>query len=88
MNIKRSSLELIGNTPLLELSHLEKEFNLKAKLLGKLEYLNLTGSVKDRIAKAMIEVAARMGRDPTPVWLQNLMGGPCGSGCIAPRLKN
>ncbi|MBQ3418929.1 MAG: cysteine synthase A [Erysipelotrichaceae bacterium] len=61
MNIKRSSLELIGNTPLLELSHLEKEFNLKAKLLGKLEYLNLTGSVKDRIAKAMIEDAEEKG---------------------------
>lgn len=61
MNIKRSSLELIGNTPLLELSHLEKEFNLKASLLGKLEYLNLTGSVKDRIAKAMIEDAEEKG---------------------------
>lgn len=61
MNIKRSSLELIGNTPLLELSHLEKEFNLKARLLGKLEYLNLTGSVKDRIAKAMIEDAEEKG---------------------------
>ncbi len=61
MNIKRSSLELIGNTPLLELNHLEKEFNLKAKLLGKLEYLNLTGSVKDRIAKAMIEDAEEKG---------------------------
>lgn len=61
MNIKRSSLELIGNTPLLELNHLEKEFNLKARLLGKLEYLNLTGSVKDRIAKAMIEDAEEKG---------------------------
>lgn len=61
MNIKRSGLELIGNTPLLELSHLEKEFNLKASLLGKLEYLNLTGSVKDRIAKAMIEDAEEKG---------------------------
>ena len=60
-NIKKSSLELIGNTPLLELVHLEKQFNLKARLLGKMEYLNLTGSIKDRIAKAMIEDAEEKG---------------------------
>lgn len=61
MNIKKTSLELIGNTPLLELTHLEKEFGLKATLLGKLEYLNATGSVKDRIAKKMIEDAEEKG---------------------------
>ena len=61
MNIKKTSVELIGNTPLLELTHLEKELELKATLLGKLEYLNATGSVKDRIAKAMIEDAEEKG---------------------------
>ena len=60
-NIKTSALELIGNTPLLELIHLEKKHGLKAKLLGKLEYLNVTGSVKDRIAKSMIEDAEEKG---------------------------
>ncbi|MBO4358738.1 MAG: cysteine synthase A [Erysipelotrichaceae bacterium] len=60
-NIRKSGIELIGNTPLLELAHIEKEFNLKATLLGKMEYLNATGSVKDRIAKAMIEDAEERG---------------------------
>ncbi len=60
-NIKNNATELIGNTPILELVHLEKKFDLKAKLLGKLEYFNATGSVKDRIAKAMIEDAEEKG---------------------------
>ena len=60
-NIKTNATELIGNTPLLELVHLEKKYELKAKLLGKMEYLNATGSVKDRIAKAMIEDAEARG---------------------------
>ena len=60
-NIKTSAIELIGNTPLLELAHLEKKYDLKAKLLGKMEYLNATGSIKDRIAKAMIEDAEARG---------------------------
>ena len=60
-NIKTNATELIGNTPLLELVHLEKKYDLKAKLLGKMEYLNATGSVKDRIAKAMIEDAEARG---------------------------
>ncbi|MCR5096879.1 MAG: cysteine synthase A [Erysipelotrichaceae bacterium] len=60
-NIKNNATELIGNTPILELVHLEKKYDLKAKLLGKLEYLNATGSVKDRIAKAMIEDAEEKG---------------------------
>ena len=60
-NIKRSALELIGNTPLLELTHIEKEYGLKATLLGKMEYLNATGSVKDRIARKMIEDAEEKG---------------------------
>ena len=57
-----SSEQLIGGTPLLELTHIEKELGLKAKLLAKLEYFNTTGSVKDRIAKAMIEDAEKEGK--------------------------
>ena len=53
--------QLIGKTPLLELSHIEKELGLEAKLVAKLEYFNLAGSVKDRIAKAMIEDAETKG---------------------------
>lgn len=59
--IYRSADELIGKTPLLEFVHIEKEFNLKAKILAKLEYFNPAGSVKDRIAKAMIDDAERKG---------------------------
>ncbi len=57
-----SADQLIGKTPLLELTHLEKELQLKAKLLAKLEYFNPAGSVKDRIAKAMIEDAEKTGK--------------------------
>ncbi len=53
--------QLIGKTPLLELSHIEKELGLEAKLVAKLEYFNPAGSVKDRIAKAMIEDAETKG---------------------------
>lgn len=53
---------LIGKTPLLELSHVEKKFGLKARLIAKLEYFNVTGSVKDRIAKSMIEEAEKSGK--------------------------
>ena len=53
--------QLIGGTPLLELSNIEKELGLKARILAKLEYLNPAGSVKDRIAKAMIDDAERSG---------------------------
>lgn len=54
--------QLIGRTPLLELTHLEVKYDLKAKILAKLEYLNPAGSVKDRIAKAMIEEAELSGK--------------------------
>ncbi len=54
--------QLIGRTPLLELTHIEKQFNLKAKILAKLEYFNPAGSVKDRIAKAMIDDAEASGK--------------------------
>mgnify|MGYP004458235235 FL=1 len=59
--IYKGSLGLIGNTPLVEVTNLEKEEGLKARLLVKLEYLNPAGSVKDRIAKAMIEDAEQKG---------------------------
>lgn len=54
--------ELIGKTPLLELTNTEKELNLKAKVIAKLEYLNPAGSVKDRVAKTMIDEAEREGK--------------------------
>ena len=60
-NIYTSAAQLIGHTPLLELTHLEKKYGLKARLLGKLEYLNPAGSVKDRIARAMIDDAEAKG---------------------------
>jgi len=61
MNVYSSADLLIGKTPLLELTHIEKELNLKAKIIAKLEYLNPAGSAKDRIAKGMIEDAERNG---------------------------
>ena len=60
-NIYTSADQLIGNTPLLELTHLEEAYVLKAAILAKLEYLNPAGSVKDRIAKAMIDDAEQKG---------------------------
>ena len=59
--IYTSADQLIGHTPLLELTHLEKKLDLKAKVLAKLEYFNPAGSVKDRIAKAMIDDAEQKG---------------------------
>jgi len=59
--IYTSADQLIGKTPLLELTHIEKEFNLKAKIFAKLEYFNPAGSVKDRIAKAMLDDAEEKG---------------------------
>ena len=59
--IYTSADQLIGRTPLLELAHIEKKYGLKAKILAKLEYFNPAGSVKDRIAKAMIEDAEQKG---------------------------
>ena len=60
-NIYTSADQLIGRTPLLELTHLEKKYGLKARILAKLEYLNPAGSVKDRIARAMIDDAEARG---------------------------
>ena len=60
--IYTSADQLIGKTPLLELAHIEKDLDLKAKILAKLEYLNPAGSVKDRIAKKMIDDAEGSGK--------------------------
>ena len=59
--IYKSADELIGRTPLLELSHIEEKLGLKAKIVAKLEYFNPAGSVKDRVAKAMIDDAEKKG---------------------------
>ena len=61
-NIYKSFIELIGNTPLLEVTNYEKKYKLNAKILAKLEYFNPAGSVKDRVAKAMIEDAEAKGQ--------------------------
>ena len=59
--IYTSADQLIGRTPLLELAHIEREEGLEARILAKLEYLNPAGSVKDRVAKAMIDDAEEKG---------------------------
>ena len=59
--IYKSVVDLIGKTPLIELTNIEKEYNLKAKLLAKVEFFNPTGSVKDRAARELIEDAERKG---------------------------
>ena len=61
-NIYTSADQLIGKTPLLELTHIEKKFDLKAKVIAKLEYFNPAGSVKDRIAKAILDDAEASGK--------------------------
>lgn len=61
MTIYKNALELIGKTPLIELTNIEKELGLKAKLVAKVEFFNPAGSVKDRIAKAMVEKAEKEG---------------------------
>ena len=60
--IYKSADEIIGSTPLLELCNIEKKYGINAKILAKLEYLNPAGSVKDRVAKAMIDKAEKEGR--------------------------
>jgi len=61
-NIYKSAVELVGNTPLVEITNVEKDKGLAARVLVKLEYLNPAGSVKDRVAKAMIEDAEAAGK--------------------------
>ncbi|MFY4658840.1 cysteine synthase A [Scardovia wiggsiae] len=60
--VKTSNIQLIGNTPLLEFTHFESDLDLKAKVYGKVEAFNLTGSIKDRAALYMIEAAEREGK--------------------------
>ena len=60
--VYKSADQLIGGTPLLELGHIEKELGLEAKILAKLELFNVTGSVKDRIAKSMLDEAEKSGK--------------------------
>jgi cysteine synthase A len=70
-----SATELIGNTPLVEFQNIEKELGLKAKILAKLEYFNPAGSVKDRIAREMIEVAEKEGKlKPTSTIIEPTSG--------------
>ena len=82
-NIYTSAEQLIGRTPLLELSHIEKEYKLKAKIIAKLEYLNPAGSVKDRIAKAMIDEAENSGKLRTGSVIIEPTSGNTGSGLAA-----
>lgn len=74
-NIYTSADQLIGKTPLLELTHIEKANNLKARILAKLEYFNPAGSVKDRVAKAMIDEAEESGKlEPGSVIIEPTSG--------------
>ena len=84
-NIYKSADELIGKTPLLELTKIEKEYALGATLLAKLEYLNPAGSVKDRVAKAMIDDAERTGKlKPDSVIIEPTSGNTgIGLACVA-----
>lgn len=82
-NIYKSADELIGKTPLLELKHIEKEYGLKATLFAKLEYFNPAGSVKDRIAKAMIEDAEKSGKLKAGATIVEPTSGNTGIGIAA-----
>ena len=82
-NIYTSAEQLIGRTPLLELSHIDKEYKLKAKIIAKLEYLNPAGSVKDRIAKAMIDEAENSGKLRTGSVIIEPTSGNTGIGLAA-----
>lgn len=62
MTVYQNVFDLVGNTPLVELTHFEKNHNVNARIIGKVEYFNPAGSVKDRIAKAMIEEAEKAGK--------------------------
>ncbi len=75
MNVHANVSELIGSTPLVELTNYEKNHDLKAKIYGKVEYFNPAGSIKDRIAKAMIEQAEKDGKiDANTVFIEPTSG--------------
>ena len=84
-NIYTGADQLIGHTPLLELVHIEKSLGLEARVIAKLEYLNPAGSVKDRVAKAMIEEAEEAGRlTPGSVIIEPTSGNTgIGLACVA-----
>ena len=81
--IYKSAADLIGNTPLVEVGHIEEKFGLKARVLVKLEYFNATGSVKDRVAKAMIEDAEEKGILKPGATIIEPTSGNTGSGLAA-----
>lgn len=83
MTIHKSVSELIGNTPLVELSNFEKNHNLEATILGKVELFNPAGSVKDRIAKAMIDEAVKAGKVNNDTVLIEPTSGNTGIGLAA-----
>lgn len=83
MTIHKSVSELIGNTPLVELTNFEKNHNLDATILGKVELFNLAGSVKDRIAKAMIDEAVKAGKVNDDTVLIEPTSGNTGIGLAA-----
>lgn len=83
MTIHKSVSELIGNTPLVELTNFEKNHNLDATILGKVELLNPAGSVKDRIAKAMIDEAVKAGKVNDETVLIEPTSGNTGIGLAA-----
>ena len=82
-NIYKGTIELIGNTPLVEAVNLEQAHDLQATLLIKLEYLNPAGSVKDRIAKSMLEDAEQSGKRHTGSVIIEPTSGNTGIGLAA-----
>ncbi len=78
-----SADQLIGRTPLLELTHIEKEFGLEAKIYAKLELFNVTGSVKDRIAKSMLDEAEKSGKIKAGATIIEPTSGNTGIGLAA-----
>lgn len=82
-NIKQNVTELVGNTPLVQLNNLMKELNLKVNLIAKVEYFNPAGSVKDRIAKNMIESAEKAGALKPGMKIVEATSGNTGIGLAA-----
>ena len=86
-HVYKSITELVGRTPLLELSGYGKKHNLKATVIGKLEYFNPNQSVKDRIALAMIEDAEKSGKLKPGDTIVETTSGNTGIGLAASRLQ-